>query len=642
LENKVGLAERRQEDRQFSVPGSLKIIPFLVLLAALYMTAAAQEDTVDYWMQRAGEYESNGSLDQAISAIEQALKIDPENASSWLGKGSALSQMAVVADDQKMYNESLQAYDRAIEFAKKNNTMLAEAWCGKGDVLTQMQKGDEAVGAYEAAIELNQSWPVAWAGTAFVLYRMKMYNDALYAYDRAFELYTSDEQRIYDYPLLWYSKGLVLEKLGWSEEASQAYNMSVEDADKIIALVGSGGEFYMNLSEAWRWKGDLLGELGRYDEALEAIDNATRIAPEFALGWKAKGEILSYGMGRDEESLEAFDHALQLNPNGSGAWAGKGNALRSLGRNSEAVQAYDHALKLSPNLVLAWLGKAAALRMMGKSNQSVAAYDEAIKAIERSPRGSSASLEAADAWFGKAESLVGVNRAAESSKAYNQSILAYEEAIQNDPASAKAWIGKGDALLCLRRYNESLQSYERALEILNHSLEMSPKDTEAWWLKAECLESLGQSEAALGAYDNVASLNGSKALGARIRKADLLAELGRVNDSMEAFDGALELLPSEDKDSSFTELWDERTDIYYAAWLADGQILRTCSAWFNRPCGDFENIIMVSSDRVAAWQRGVPAVTNPRQGKQEAVVVSRSVNSESILFPNRCGDPCRR
>jgi len=37
------------------------------------------------------------------------------------------------------------------------------------------------------------------------------------------------------------------------------------------------------------------------------------------------------------------------------------------------------------------------------------------------------------------------------------------------------------------------------------------------------------------------------ALGAWIRKADILARLGRYNESLEAFDGALRLLPTEDR-----------------------------------------------------------------------------------------------
>jgi hypothetical protein len=60
-----------------------------------------------------------------------------------------------------------------------------------------------------------------------------------------------------------YSKGHALEKLGRVEGASEAYNKSIEGADKIITIIKSGRKFCMNLSEAWREKGQLLDELGR-------------------------------------------------------------------------------------------------------------------------------------------------------------------------------------------------------------------------------------------------------------------------------------------------------------------------------------------------------------------------------------------
>jgi hypothetical protein len=117
-----------------------------------------------------------------------------------------------------------------------------------------------------------------------------------------------------------------------------------------------------------------------------------------------------------------------------------------------------------------------------------------------------------------------------------------------------------------------------------------------------------------------------------------------ANDSQEAFDGALEALPYEDKLSKYCIWWDEDTAIYNSAWLADGQILRTSSAWYNRSCGDFENIIVVDSDLVAARQRPGQSSVISLQGAHNVAQVSRDANCESIWLPNCCGDAfrCRR
>ena len=219
----------------------------------------------------------NETLEDALQSANKAIEIDPKNARSWSGKGFVLSQIAMVTANRSKYNESLQAYDKAIEVADKDTTVLAEAWYGKGYTLNLMGKSDEAIKAHDMAIKLNQSYAEAWVGKATALSRMGKYDEALLAYDRVFEIYTNDEQRVFDYPYLWYSKARALEKLGREEEAAQAYDKSIEDVDKIIVMVSSGREFYMNLSEAWQWKGQLLTALGCDSEAEDAFAKAREL-----------------------------------------------------------------------------------------------------------------------------------------------------------------------------------------------------------------------------------------------------------------------------------------------------------------------------------------------------------------------------
>jgi len=204
--------------------------------------------------------------------------------------------------------------------------------------------------------------------------------------------------------------------------------------------------------------------------------------------------------------------------------------------------------------------------------------------------------KSANYWYEKSLDLY-------SNGSLEESLQAVDKAIQIDPESARAWIGRGNALLSLEKYSDSKEAYERAVEVLNGSLEEDPEDAEAWWLKAESLDNLGRSNEALQAYDRVIELNSSKAIGAWIRKSDIFVSLGRYNESVEAFDSALNLLPTKDKQSIMGLWWAKGTDIYHNAWIADGQIVRTTSAWRNQSTGAIENIMMVNSDFTAAWQR---------------------------------------
>ena len=669
----------------------------MISLAILCIGAVAEDEkSANYWYEKSLDLYNNGSLEESLQAVDKAIELDPENATLWAYKASGLNLAGVITQNQSRLDESLQVYDRAIELDPENTTYLL--W--KGFALRQAVNGlrgqeriqifEEAIETFDRALEIDPKFAEAWAGKGVICDDLATfnndsarYNDSLAAYDKAIELAPTNDSR--NLAQAYEGKAVALSHMGQDlaargqiEESRAVLKEAVKNYDKVIDLdpdfVGQEAqqnragvlkelgrrdeaaagyekaieqlnrsiEVNLNNSGAWVNKAILFQEQGRYEEAITALNNATKITPEYVMAWEMMGEILSNDLGRYDESIEAYDRALQLDPSDARAWTSKGHALRSLGRNREAVLAYDRALKIDPNRATAWSGKGAALRDQGRYNESVQAYDEVLRAVERDPtyRYSSAALAVADAWLGKskAESLMGPDKAEEAAIAYNESLQAYEKAIQIDPESARAWIGRGNALLSLEKYSDSKEAYERAVEVLNGSLEEDPEDAEAWWLKAESLDNLGRSNEALQAYDRVIELNSSKAIGAWIRKSDIFVSLGRYNESVEAFDSALNLLPTKDKQSIMGLWWAKGTDIYHNAWIADGQIVRTTSAWRNQSTGAIENIMMVNSDFTAAWQRptsgkGFSPEEKPL-GRHDEALQALSTNWADYGFPN--------
>jgi Flp pilus assembly protein TadD len=51
-------------------------------------------------------------------------------------------------------------------------------------------------------------------------------------------------------------------------------------------------------------------------------------------------------LGRYDEAIQALDIAIEMKPNNPNAWTGKGIALRQLGRYDEASMCYDKAAEL--------------------------------------------------------------------------------------------------------------------------------------------------------------------------------------------------------------------------------------------------------------------------------------------------------
>src|SRR5512136_761726 len=72
-------------------------------------------------------------------------------AEDWFSKGNALF-------NQSKYNEAIQAYDKAIEL----NPQFALSWNGKGNSFNAQGKLDEAIQAYDKAIEIDPQYTTAW------------------------------------------------------------------------------------------------------------------------------------------------------------------------------------------------------------------------------------------------------------------------------------------------------------------------------------------------------------------------------------------------------------------------------------------------------------------------------------------------
>lgn len=88
-----------------------------------------------------------------------------------------------------------------------------------------------------------------------------------------------------------------------------------------------------------------LLEEGLYEEALEACEQAIKIAPDDAEAWLKKGNALA-DLGRHEEALEAYDQAIKIDPKSGKGWCTKGRALFFLKRYTLARDALYTALEL--------------------------------------------------------------------------------------------------------------------------------------------------------------------------------------------------------------------------------------------------------------------------------------------------------
>lgn len=147
------------------------------------------------------------SYEEALTACEQALRHDPNNATLHIAKGDLLFHLV-------LYEQALMAYEQAIHL-DPHDTL---AWQGKGHSLFEQHQYEAALTAYDKVISLDHTNIVAQLGKGNSLLELRRYEEALFSYKN---LFGSSKM-----PILSLKIGDTLVFLGKLSEALRAYEQA--------------------------------------------------------------------------------------------------------------------------------------------------------------------------------------------------------------------------------------------------------------------------------------------------------------------------------------------------------------------------------------------------------------------------------
>jgi tetratricopeptide (TPR) repeat protein len=155
-------------------------------------------------------YLYQNKFDEAVTAFDKAIKINPHNSETWNNKGIALYEL-------NQSGEAITAFDKAI----KINSQNSDAWYNKGLALYKLKEFNEAIKAYDKAIEINPQYSKAWNDEGVALCNLNKSYEAIKLFDKAIEI----DRR---YSKAWNNKGLALNNLNKYDEAIKAYDKAIE------------------------------------------------------------------------------------------------------------------------------------------------------------------------------------------------------------------------------------------------------------------------------------------------------------------------------------------------------------------------------------------------------------------------------
>jgi tetratricopeptide (TPR) repeat protein len=199
----------------------------------------------------------------------------------------------------------------------------------------------------------------------------------------------------------------------------------------------------------------------------------------------------------------SFDMAL--------SWAQKGDLFYSQGQYDQALEAYNTSVSLDPYNSIAW-------NKLGQTQVRLGNTSDAIRAFGESTR-----LDPffGTAWVNKGDQLLLAGNVSQALEAYNR-------AISINPNDMHAYISKGMLFKGEGKLDDARAAFTEVLSISDRELRVHPNDAkynaDLWDYRANALAELGRYQEALQAYDRALEIN-PKHEDAIKNKKDLLNSL---------------------------------------------------------------------------------------------------------------------
>ncbi|MBV9013571.1 MAG: tetratricopeptide repeat protein [Pseudonocardiales bacterium] len=157
----------------------------------------------------------------------------------------------------------------------------------------------------------------------------------------------------------------------WSEQDTDSQLRMLSDLTADNTL----GDHHRSI--AYRERGRIYRELGRYDEALADFTQAIDLDPKYSWAIASRG-VTYLQMDRYEEALTDLTQAIDLNPKYSWAITNRGETYLQMDRYEEALTDLTQAIDLNPTSDWAITNRGVTYRRMGRYEEALTDLTQAI------------------------------------------------------------------------------------------------------------------------------------------------------------------------------------------------------------------------------------------------------------------------
>jgi tetratricopeptide (TPR) repeat protein len=243
------------------------------------------------------------------------------------------------------------ATDAAENDPRSQTGHAAEAiqWTAKGNAHFNRGALDEAIAAYNKAIQADATYGIPYSNLALSYVTQGQFAEAILLYQKSLDLLDSDR----DKALSWNGLGNAYRCVDDYSNAVAAYQKAAE-LDPENGGIREGADDFQpraphRSAKGWNDLGALFLKTGALDKAMEAFQTAIELEPTFGRAYSNLARARA-AQGQYGEAVPLFEKGITLLEDAkekADAWNGLGNAYRKLNDYDRAIQAYQKAVVLA-------------------------------------------------------------------------------------------------------------------------------------------------------------------------------------------------------------------------------------------------------------------------------------------------------
>lgn len=261
-------------------------------------------------------YAEAGRLDEAIEALQQALRINGDYA-------KARTNLGVVYYKKGEVGKAIDEFERSIKMNEKD----ALSYYNLANIFTDQDRWDDAIAAYKKAVEILPNESMIRHNLAYALNRKGMAKEAIEEYLEALREGNSLAPTHKNLAALYLEGGELEEAAGHYREAIL---IAPNDLGSRLAL------------------GRLYKKEMRFDLAIKEYEAAIHLKPDGAI-YYALGMVFDQ-KGDWGRAIEAYQRALEMDPRRAEAAVNLGVIYQKQNRTAAAMKTFLEAMRISPEM----------------------------------------------------------------------------------------------------------------------------------------------------------------------------------------------------------------------------------------------------------------------------------------------------